>query len=432
MASLFSKTFYDSLEIFFEGNSRTLKQMPNDDLLLCQLKPTVFSLVKKGPVEVKGIDLVRTELNALFSKELESYGIKTSTLKTEDGLILMRKEKVPPIEVIVKGALVGSPKHLYKGIGNTPTRKGEILVNGKRHKPYVRFDWRNPLPEEDTCMPEELANYFINVKQAKKTALEAYERLRDYCLRHELDLQDICFFMNEAGDTICAEVSTDNVRLKYKGNDDKLANLLNSRDQERATERAQEILKLLQKPFLRYPKIIVSGGFCTGKTSLINMLQEALGIPKLIDHTTRPMRPGERDGFPYHFISRKDFEENLAANFYYEWVEFNHHYYGVPQDQVFDTESWTLDILSTSWKNYQNKVPGIVGIFLESPSEEILMKRAHARGDRNENIQKRILHAKEENSKGFDLVIPANTSLEEKFMIVKNFIKCKGDKDETT
>lgn len=54
-------------------------------------------------------------------------------------------------------------------------------------------------------------------------------------------------------------------------------------------------------------KIILSGPFCTGKTSLIQMIQERWKIDKIVDDTTRTMRNGEREGFPYHFISEKDF-----------------------------------------------------------------------------------------------------------------------------
>lgn len=414
--------YYNSLEIFFEGDSRILKQIPGKEQLLCKLKPTVFSLEDQGPVEAEGIDLVRTELNALFCEELHRNGIKTSTIKTENGLILMKKERVPPIEVIVKGHLVGSPKYIYEGITKTPTRNGSYLNAGEKHAAYVRFDWRNPLPKEDTCMPEELANYFIHVKNAKNTALQAYEILRCYCLRHDLELQDICFFMNEEGDTICAEVSTDNVRLVYQGSDQKKAELLNSREKGKATDRAKIVLELLQKPKIKFQKIIVSGSYCSGKTSLIQMLQEKQGIPKLIDHTTRPMRDHEREGFPYHFISKEKFQENANKKCYFEWIEFNQNYYGVPKKQLFDAESWALDILSSSWKEYKGHVPGVLGVYLESPDEETLKSRARQRGDDEKKIQERLQLHRQEEKQDFDLIIPAETTLEEKYQILCNKI----------
>lgn len=413
---------FDSLNTFFEGDSRVLKEV-DESHLLCRLKPTVFSFVDQGPVTSIGIDKVRTELNALFCKELEVAGIKTSTLKTENDLIWMSKEKVPPIEVIVKGALVGSPKHQYVGLDKTITRDGGKLLAGEHHTPYVRFDWRNPLPKEDACMPEELANRFIDVEKAKETALSAFARLRAFCLRHDLDLLDICFFMNEAGDTICAEISTDNTRIEYIGKDQAIAAVVNSRGKELATNRAKRALSLLKQPILRYPKVIVSGGFCTGKTSLIAMLQDKLGIPKLIDHTTRLKRKGEKEGFPYHFITRELFEENVKADRYHEWVEFNGNYYGVPKEQVFEAESWALDILSESWKDYQGKVPGVISVFLESPQDKVLIERARIRGDTEEKIQERLASAKKESAAGFDVVIEASADLEEKFAILQRILR---------
>ncbi|MCB1135660.1 MAG: hypothetical protein KDK78_05270, partial [Chlamydiia bacterium] len=261
-----------------------------------------------------------------------------------------------------------------------------------------------------------------DVEQAKQTALAAYEILRCYCLRHQLDLLDICFFMNEDGDTICAEVSTDNVRLKYLGEDPEIAGLLNSRDKERATERAEAVLQLLRTPFLKHSRFVVSGGFCAGKTSLIRLLQDTMGIPKLIDHSTRDMRPGEREGFPYHFLTRQEFEAALDKGAYYEWVEFNGNYYGVPREIVFEGEAWALDILSASAKDYKGKVPGVFSIFIESPAEEVIIARARARGDSEEKIRERLVYARAESSEGFDLVLPANSTLEQKLALVSQAI----------
>lgn len=235
---------FDKLPLFFEGDSRILKSLPDPNKLIGKLKPTVFSIEMNGPVVVPGIDLVRTNLNALLCDLLHENGIKTSTLATENGLIIMEKHIVPPIEVVVKGALVGSPKHIYQGIDKTPTRFNNILLG--MHEPYVRFDWRNPLPLEDMCMPSGLADYFIDTKQAESTALKAFGILRNFLRTRELELIDICFFMNEEGNVICAEVSTDNSRMKYIGKDPELLHLISSKDKGAALERAQAIYNILK------------------------------------------------------------------------------------------------------------------------------------------------------------------------------------------
>lgn len=238
---------FESLPLFFEGDSRVLKALDDPDYLIGKLKPTIFSIKASGPVPLPGIDGIRTKLNDMFCKALHEHGVKTSTVKTTGDLILMKKEKVPPIEIVVKSAFVGSPKHIYKGLSDHAGRNRERLRVGARHKPYVRFDWRNPLPDEDWCMPPGLADHFIDTRIAEQTALKAYEILRDLLRQHEFDLLDICFFMNEAGDTICAEVSTDNTQIIYTGEDPELTSLFSSREKEKMIQKGQVIYDRLSK-----------------------------------------------------------------------------------------------------------------------------------------------------------------------------------------
>ena len=174
---------------------------------------------------------------------------------------------------------------------------------------------------------------------------------------------------------------------------------------------------------LHYSRIIISGGYCAGKTSLLKLMEKNLGIPKLIDHSTREMRTEEQDGFPYHFISRNEFKKNISLGKYYDWVEFCGNYYGVLREEVFGQKLWSLDTLTATWLNkYKNKVPGVYGVFLQSPSYKIILKRARDRGDHVEKI--RLLCAKAEKPEGFDLILPANLNLEEKLnIIIKHVIQ---------
>ena len=237
---------FESLPLFFEGDSRVLKEIPgHSDLLISKLKPTIFSFVHGGPIELENIDSVRTELNAIFSETLHANGVQTSTLSTLKGFSLLSKQEVPPIEVVVKGAFIGSPKHIYKNMTSFATRSGKPLVVKGVHNPYVRFDWRNLLPDEDRCMPEGLADMFINTETAKKTALKAFGVLRESLQNVDFDLLDICFFMNTKGDVICAEVSNDDTTIVYTGNDQNLIELFSNRDKSVAVRKAEEIIKAL-------------------------------------------------------------------------------------------------------------------------------------------------------------------------------------------
>ena len=58
----------------------------------------------------------------------------------------------------------------------------------------------------------------------------------------------------------------------------------------------------------------VSAPSGAGKTSLVKALVESTEDLRVsVSHTTRPMRPGERDGVNYHFVSEEEFRRRRAA-----------------------------------------------------------------------------------------------------------------------
>ena len=70
--------------------------------------------------------------------------------------------------------------------------------------------------------------------------------LKKHLNLYQLDILDICFFMNETGECICGEVSTDNSQIIYKGNDPDLIELFSIRDKESTLKKAQKILEILK------------------------------------------------------------------------------------------------------------------------------------------------------------------------------------------
>lgn len=169
-------------------------------------------------------------------------------------------------------------------------------------------------------------------------------------------------------------------------------------------------------------RVIFSGPFCCGKTSLIEKLEKEYGIPKLIDDTTRKQRPNERDGYPYNFISEETFQEREKKGYYFETITFNGYKYGAPKKPLFENPRWALDILSNSWPAYQN-IPHVIGIYLAPPPIEELKRRARLRGDSEEKIQQRIEALKDEDPRGFTYRIPPQESLEKTYEIVKSILK---------
>lgn len=70
-----------------------------------------------------------------------------------------------------------------------------------------------------------------------------------------------------------------------------------------------------------------------GKTTLQKMMEDR-GAKGIISTTSRPMRPGERDGVDYDFLSRDDFERKIDNDEFVEHTEYDGNYYGVSSDNI--------------------------------------------------------------------------------------------------
>ena len=79
--------------------------------------------------------------------------------------------------------------------------------------------------------------------------------------------------------------------------------------------------------------VTVTGPSGSGKTVLAHALKDHLFEP-LVSTTTRAPRQGETDGVDYHFISRTQFGDDLAAGKFIENVEYNGVLYGVSVEEA--------------------------------------------------------------------------------------------------
>lgn len=206
---------WERLPVFVEGRSIEIRQV-SEELGICRFKPICYSSQSPRQGSIPGTGELRMKIHALLTRWLKTQGVDSTYLVFSQGFALVKLVRVPPIEVIVKAALVGTPLMFYRDIDAVPTRFGSFLRRGMRHEPYVRFDWRNRYPEKDQVMPVALADYFIDTAQAEKTALQAFGLLRQLFGRLSLELQDMVFTMDEQGLRLTSEISPEAVRLKRK------------------------------------------------------------------------------------------------------------------------------------------------------------------------------------------------------------------------
>ena len=85
-----------------------------------------------------------------------------------------------------------------------------------------------------------------------------------------------------------------------------------------------------------YPLLVViSGPSGVGKDSILMRMRE-IGFPFhfVVTTTSREMRPGERAGYDYHFVSRERFSAMIEQGELLEWAEVYGHYKGIPKSSV--------------------------------------------------------------------------------------------------
>ena len=74
---------------------------------------------------------------------------------------------------------------------------------------------------------------------------------------------------------------------------------------------------------------VVSAPSGTGKTTLVEtLIPRVPGLEMSRSYTSRPPRPGERDGVEYHFVSRERFDSMRDAGAFLEWADVFGHLYG--------------------------------------------------------------------------------------------------------
>jgi guanylate kinase len=143
----------------------------------------------------------------------------------------------------------------------------------------------------------------------------------------------------------------------------------------------------------------------TGKSSVARaLLQQEPGLVFSVSATTRPPRPGERDGVDYRFLSQVAFDRLLAGDGLLEWARVlgRDDCYGTPRAPIEAALQAGQDVLfDIDWQGHRSlraAFPGqVVGVFLLPPTMTELEARLVRRsGETAEEIVRRMAHAREE------------------------------------
>ncbi|GAB4252630.1 guanylate kinase [Deferrisoma sp.] len=148
--------------------------------------------------------------------------------------------------------------------------------------------------------------------------------------------------------------------------------------------------------------LVVSAPSGAGKSTLIRRLRDAM--PELgysVSHTTRPPRPGERDGVDYHFVDQATFEAMRDRGEFAEWAEVHGNLYGTALTELRAAaeagRDIVLDIDVQGALQVAERLPDAVLVFVLPPSWEELRRRLVERGqDSPEVIERRLANARSE------------------------------------
>ncbi|KRM20785.1 MAG: AAA family ATPase [Lactobacillus kefiranofaciens] len=143
--------------------------------------------------------------------------------------------------------------------------------------------------------------------------------------------------------------------------------------------------------FLLKKIILIAGPSGTGKTTISDYLTEKYNIPRVLTHTTRPMRLGEKQNVSYHFET----DETFSKLHFFEHIRYGSYQYGSSREALnlawkkSNLVSLIVDIkgVYTYVKQLGDKV---YFLYVTTSTKDELRERLLKRGDDPAKIQERL------------------------------------------
>jgi len=148
--------------------------------------------------------------------------------------------------------------------------------------------------------------------------------------------------------------------------------------------------------------LVLSSPSGAGKSTIARALlsaREDLGYS--VSATTRPARPGEKNGEDYHFISPAEFERRVAAGEFVEWAQYSGARYGTLKSEIDrilgSGRNPVLDVEIEGARAMRRLYPEAVLVFVVPPSaQELIQRLGGTKGTRAASLVARMRRAVEE------------------------------------
>ncbi len=156
--------------------------------------------------------------------------------------------------------------------------------------------------------------------------------------------------------------------------------------------------------------IVIVAPSGTGKSTLMKKVRADFKgrLIESISYTTRDIRPNEKDGLDYFFVSKPKFEKMISNDEFTEWALVHGDYKGTSKryvekkmkegaNLIFDLDIQGTDSMKEAFGDQAK------AIFIRPPSYEVLEERLRGRGTESEDaINTRLNNAKIELSRSGD------------------------------
>jgi guanylate kinase len=147
--------------------------------------------------------------------------------------------------------------------------------------------------------------------------------------------------------------------------------------------------------------LIISAPSGTGKSTICRLLLQRCGdLRYSVSCTTRPPRPGEKDGCHYFFLTPEEFKRRIRCHEFLEWALVHDYCYGTPRAFIEKTTQEGHDVLLAidiqGAAAIRRKIASSVLIFVAPPSLESLKERLAARREDSSSASKRLANSRGE------------------------------------
>lgn len=142
--------------------------------------------------------------------------------------------------------------------------------------------------------------------------------------------------------------------------------------------------------------IVISGPSGSGKDSIVNELKNINDkFWVSISCTSRDIRPGEKEGENYFFLTKEEFENKIENDEFLEYAKYNENYYGTPKSVIQEKLDQGIDVILIIEVQgaliIKEKVKEAIFIFIMPPNmKELKTRLINRKTEDMEKINKRF------------------------------------------